>query len=54
MEKGDVRRGVEKVIRKLGIDIKIENVRKVETTREGERGTVVVTLGNIEQKRQVM
>jgi len=54
MEKGDVRRRVEKVIGKLGVDIKIENVRKVRTSREGERGTAVVTLGSIEQKRQVM
>lgn len=41
MEKGNARRGVEKVIEKLGIDIKIEKIR---TSREGERGMAVITL----------
>lgn len=54
IEKGGVRRRIEKVIGKLEVDIKIEDVRKVGTAREGERGTVVVTLGSREQKRQVM
>lgn len=54
MEKGDVRGGVEKILEKLGVDIKIESVKRVGIMTEGERGMAVVTLGSIEQKRQVM
>ncbi|XP_070170412.1 golgin subfamily A member 6-like protein 22 [Polyergus mexicanus] len=54
VEKGDVRGGVEKILEILGVNIKIESVKRVGITTEGERGMAVVTLGSMEQKRQVM
>ncbi|XP_070168832.1 uncharacterized protein PF3D7_1120000-like [Polyergus mexicanus] len=54
VEKGDVRGGVEKILEILGVNIKIESVKRVGIMTEGERGMAVVTLGSMEQKRQVM
>lgn len=52
-DKGDLREKVGEVLEHLGVKVKIEEVRRLRTGKEGWREMVRVRLGNEEERKQV-
>lgn len=50
----NLRGDIEKVMREIGVEAELKKVRRVDAMQEGGKGTVMVTLGNAEKKRQIM
>lgn len=52
--KGKRRKAVEEVLRKIGVEIEMGEIKRIGGDREKGREMVMVKLGNEEQKREVM
>lgn len=53
MDEGSTKSGVEKVIKEIGVKVKIENVIQIRTEKEEWGEMVIVKLGS-EKKKRVM
>src|SRR5436190_18093929 len=51
---GELKESVRNIIKELGVEAEIKNVRKTGGRKEGREEMAVVTLGSWEQKRKVM
>ena len=49
----DLKGEIGRIMKEIGAEVEIKDIRKVGAVQEG-RGIVIITLGNVEQKRQVM
>src|SRR5436190_8292910 len=53
-EEGELKESVRNIIKELGVEAEIKNVRKTGGRKEGREEMAVVTLGSWEQKKKVM
>lgn len=49
----DLKGEIGRIIKEIGAEVEIKDIRKVGAIQAG-RGIVIITLGNVEQNRQVM